>query len=81
MSAFGRCGEWFAWQRYGEDGRPDLMALAKGLTGAHLPLGAVVLSAAVARALEPQDSVNGSHLLRPSTVVRRRPSRPSELRE
>lgn len=52
MSGFGRCGEWFAWQRYGEDGRPDLMTLAKGLTGAHLPLGAVVLSAAVANRLE-----------------------------
>jgi taurine--2-oxoglutarate transaminase len=22
MSAFGRCGEWFAWQRHGEAGRP-----------------------------------------------------------
>jgi taurine--2-oxoglutarate transaminase len=54
MSGFGRCGEWFAWQRYGEDARPDLMTLAKGLTGAHLPLGAVVLSAKVARAIEPQ---------------------------
>jgi taurine--2-oxoglutarate transaminase len=52
MSAFGRCGEWFAWQRYGEDGRPDLMTLAKGLTGAALPLGAVVLSRAVAAKLE-----------------------------
>ena len=30
------------------------MTLAKGLTGAHLPLGAVVISAAVARVLEPQ---------------------------
>jgi taurine--2-oxoglutarate transaminase len=59
MSAFGRCGEWFAWQRYGEDGRPDLMALAKGLTGAHLPLGAVVLAAPVARALEPQTLFTG----------------------
>ncbi len=47
MSGFGRCGEWFAWQRHGEAGRPDLMTLAKGLTGAHLPLGAVVLSADV----------------------------------
>ena len=37
------------WQRYGEDGRPDLMTLAKGLTGAHLPLGAVVMSAEIAR--------------------------------
>jgi taurine---2-oxoglutarate transaminase len=54
MSAFGRCGEWFAWQRYGDDARPDLMTLAKGLTGAHLPLGAVVLSAGLARKLEPQ---------------------------
>ncbi len=52
MSGFGRCGEWFAWQRYGEDGRPDLMTLAKGLTGAHLPLGAVVMSAEIARRLE-----------------------------
>jgi taurine--2-oxoglutarate transaminase len=54
MSGFGRCGEWFAWQRYGEQGRPDLMTLAKGLTGAHLPLGAVVVAADVARILEPQ---------------------------
>ena len=54
ISGFGRCGEWFAWQRYGEEARPDLMTLAKGLSGAHLPLGAVVLSASVARALEPQ---------------------------
>jgi taurine--2-oxoglutarate transaminase len=52
MSGFGRCGEWFAWQRHGEAGRPDLMTLAKGLTGAHLPLGAVVLSAGVAARLE-----------------------------
>jgi taurine--2-oxoglutarate transaminase len=44
MSAFGRCGEWFAWQRQGEVARPDMMTLAKGLTGAALPLGAVVLS-------------------------------------
>jgi taurine--2-oxoglutarate transaminase len=59
MSAFGRCGEWFAWQRYGEETRPDLMTLAKGLTGAHLPLGAVVMSAEVARALEPQMLLTG----------------------
>jgi len=52
MSGFGRCGEWFAWQRYGEEGRPDLMTLAKGLTGAHLPLGAVVLNREIALELE-----------------------------
>jgi taurine--2-oxoglutarate transaminase len=54
MSGFGRCGEWFAWQRYGDVGRPDLMTLAKGLTGAHIPLAAVVLSAEVAAKLEHQ---------------------------
>jgi len=59
MSAFGRCGEWFAWQRYGVDARPDVMTLAKGLTGAHLPLGAVVLSAELAQALEPQMLMTG----------------------
>ena len=52
MSGFGRCGEWFAWQRYGDIGKPDLMTLAKGLTGAHLPLGAVVLSAGIAARLQ-----------------------------
>jgi taurine---2-oxoglutarate transaminase len=52
MSGFGRCGEWFAWQRYGDAARPDLMTLAKGLTGAHLPLGAVAVSAGIAALLE-----------------------------
>ena len=52
MSAFGRCGEWFAWQRHGEAGRPDMMTLAKGLTGAALPLGAVVISAEIAARIE-----------------------------
>jgi taurine--2-oxoglutarate transaminase len=52
MSAFGRCGEWFAWQRHGDAARPDLMTLAKGLTGAALPLGAVVLSREVAAKIE-----------------------------
>jgi len=54
MSGFGRCGEWFAWQRHGDAGRPDLMTLAKGLTGAHIPLGAVVVAAPVARVLDGQ---------------------------
>jgi taurine--2-oxoglutarate transaminase len=54
MSAFGRCGEWFAWQRHGAAGRPDVMTLAKGLTGAALPLGAVVLSRDIAARLEHQ---------------------------
>jgi taurine--2-oxoglutarate transaminase len=54
MSGFGRCGEWFAWQRHGYGGKPDIMTLAKGLTGAHLPLGAVLVSARVASRLQYQ---------------------------
>jgi taurine--2-oxoglutarate transaminase len=59
MSGFGRCGEWFAWQRHGEAGRPDLVTLAKGLTGAHLPLGAVIVSRAIAERLEHQMLATG----------------------
>jgi taurine--2-oxoglutarate transaminase len=59
MSGFGRCGEWFAWQRYGDEHRPDLMTLAKGLTGAHAPLGAVVVTPQVARVLEAQTLLTG----------------------
>lgn len=47
MAGFGRTGTWFGWQHAGEAGRPDMMTLAKGLTGAHIPLGAVVVSEAV----------------------------------
>jgi taurine--2-oxoglutarate transaminase len=60
MSGFGRCGEWFAWQRYGADAAPDVITLAKGLTGAALPLGAVVVSATLARPLD--DVVLGTGL-------------------
>ena len=59
MSAFGRCGEWFAWQRHGEAGRPDMMTLAKGLTGAALPLGAVVISGPIAAALQHEMLLTG----------------------
>jgi taurine--2-oxoglutarate transaminase len=54
MSGFGRCGEWFAWQRYGDAGRPDVITLAKGLTGAMMPLGAVVISRDIAARLDDQ---------------------------
>ena len=47
MSGFGRCGQWFAWQNYGPENAPDIITCAKGLTGAALPLGAVIVSAAV----------------------------------
>lgn len=48
MTGFGRTGQWFAWQHW-PDAPPDMMLLAKGLTAAHLPLGAVVLNQRCAR--------------------------------
>jgi taurine--2-oxoglutarate transaminase len=39
MSGFGRTGEWFAVNHWGVV--PDLMSMAKGLTSAYVPLGAV----------------------------------------
>ena len=72
MSGFGRCGEWFAWQRYGEANRPDLMTLAKGLTAASIPLGAVVMSAAVSREARARDVLRRPHVLRPPALLRRR---------
>ena len=59
MSGFGRCGEWFAWQRHGAAGRPDVITLAKGLTGAMMPLGAVVISAEIAAALDDKVLATG----------------------
>jgi taurine--2-oxoglutarate transaminase len=59
MSGFGRCGEWFAWQRHGAAGRPDVITLAKGLTGAMMPLGAVLISAEIAAALDDKVLATG----------------------
>jgi len=41
MSGFGRTGKWFAMDHW--DVVPDIMTMAKGLTGAYLPLGATIV--------------------------------------
>jgi len=41
MTGFGRTGEIFAWQK--EQVSPDLVALAKGITGGYLPLAATLV--------------------------------------
>jgi len=46
MSGFGRCGEWFAVDRWGVV--PDLITFAKGVNSGYVPLGGVVISAAIA---------------------------------
>ena len=46
MAGFGRTGEWFAVDHWGVV--PDIMTMAKGLTSAYLPLGAVGMRRPVA---------------------------------
>lgn len=42
MNGFGRTGKWFACQHWNVE--PDIMVLAKGITAATIPLGAVMVS-------------------------------------
>jgi len=46
ITGFGRCGDWFASNRFGLD--PDIVTCAKGITSGYLPLGAVLASPIVA---------------------------------
>jgi taurine---2-oxoglutarate transaminase len=46
MAGFGRTGEWFAVNHW--DVVPDIMTMAKGLTSAYLPLGAVGMRRSIA---------------------------------
>lgn len=45
MSAWGRVGEWFAVDHWKVT--PDILTTAKGITGAHIPLGLTATSAAI----------------------------------
>ncbi|KXK20049.1 MAG: aminotransferase class-III [Chloroflexi bacterium OLB15] len=51
MSGFGRTGEWFGIDHY-PDAKPDIMVLAKGITSGYVPLGATVVSSAIAAYFE-----------------------------
>jgi taurine--2-oxoglutarate transaminase len=47
LSGFGRTGRWFAVDHDGVT--PDLITMAKGITGGYVPAGAVVVSERIAR--------------------------------
>ena len=53
MCGSGRTGTWRALEQ--DDVVPDIMAVAKGLAGGYLPLGATIYSRAVASVLEAAD--------------------------
>ncbi|MBV9951901.1 MAG: aspartate aminotransferase family protein [Acidimicrobiia bacterium] len=46
MSGFGRCGAWFAIDRW--DVAPDLICFAKGVNSGYVPLGGVIISQRIA---------------------------------
>lgn len=46
MSGFGRTGEWFGCDVF--DVEPDIITMAKGLTGAYQPLGATIVNSEIA---------------------------------
>ncbi len=50
MSGFGRTGKWFAVDNWGVV--PDIMTMAKGLTSAYAPLGAVAMKPEIAAAFD-----------------------------
>jgi taurine--2-oxoglutarate transaminase len=50
FSGFGRTGKWFGVDHYGIT--PDIMTLAKGITGGYGPMGAVVVNETIANYFE-----------------------------
>ena len=57
MSGFGRTGKWFAVDNWGVV--PDIMTMAKGLTSAYAPLGAVAMKPEIARAFDERAFESG----------------------
>ena len=57
MSGFGRCGEWFAVDRWGVT--PDLITFAKGVNSGYVPLGGVVISQRDRRQRSPTGPIPG----------------------
>jgi taurine--2-oxoglutarate transaminase len=57
MSGFGRTGEWFAVNHWNVV--PDLMTMAKGLTSAYVPLGAVGMRRGIAEAFKDRAFSSG----------------------
>ena len=58
ICGFGRLGTWFGMQRFGVD--PDIMTVAKALTGGELPVGAVVASQKIAETFANTEGPNGA---------------------
>ena len=71
MSGFGRTGKWFAVDNWSVV--PDIMTMAKGLTSAYAPLGAVAMKPEIAASFDEQVFESGltytSHPISLATAV------------
>ena len=67
MVGFGRTGKWFACQHW--DVAPDIIVAAKGLTGAMIPLGAVMVSREISDFFEDRDVVCWINVPGPSLIL------------
>jgi adenosylmethionine-8-amino-7-oxononanoate aminotransferase len=54
ITGMGRLGHWFGCERF--DARPDIVTIAKGLTSAQAPMGAAIVSEAVAAPLYKENA-------------------------
>ncbi|MFQ5838637.1 MAG: aspartate aminotransferase family protein [Thermoplasmata archaeon] len=57
MTGFGRTGEWFAVNHW--DVVPDIITMAKGLTGSYVPFGATIVSKEIADHFEEEPFMHG----------------------
>ena len=71
MAGFGRTGEWFAINHWGVV--PDLITMAKGLTSAYVPMGAVGMRRSIANSFRekvfPSGLTYNSHTLAAATAL------------
>lgn len=59
MTGFGRTGKMFAIEHWGV--RPDIMALAKGITSAYLPFGVVAFSGSIWKGIQGRSFVSHTY--------------------
>jgi len=71
MSGFARTGKWFAYQNW--DVQPDLIVFAKGSNSGYVPVGGVVISAAIAATFDervfPGGLTYSGHPLAAASIV------------
>jgi adenosylmethionine-8-amino-7-oxononanoate aminotransferase len=66
-TGFGRTGKLFAVEHYNL--QPDILCLAKAITGGHSPMGAMLTSAAVGRSMEEKGSFYSTYGWHPLSVA------------